>query len=320
LDVPFLAWVGLAAAVAIFVVLDLFVLHRGHHEVSLREAALGTIGWTLLGLAFTGVVALLGDRHDATEYVTGFLLEKTLSLDNVAVFAVLFTGFAVPQLLRSRLLSIGVLAALALRIVFIAAGLVALNAVHAVLYGFGALLIVTGVRMITRRGAAEPRPADSRALRWLTRIIPLTPEYDGDRYLTRRRTAQGRLRRHATPLLAVIIAIAAADVVFAVDSIPAVFGVTTEPFLVVSANAFAVLGLRPTYFLLAGAMDRFVHLQTGLAIVLLGVGAKMLLADVVHIPVWVNLVGVVVVLGTSIGTSLLATRRNQPRPEATARP
>jgi tellurite resistance protein TerC len=307
LDVPFLVWGGLAAAIVVFVVLDLFVLHRGHHKVSLREAAIGTVGWTVLGLAFTGVVALLGDRENATEYVTGYLLEKTLSLDNVAVFAVLFTGFAVPELLRSRLLSIGVLAALALRIVFIAAGLVVLNAAHAVLYGFGALLVVTGVRMMARRGHEESPPRDSRVLALLGRVIPLTPDYDGDRYLTRRRSPGGRLRRHATPLLAAIIAIAAADVVFAVDSIPAVFGVTTEPFLVVSANAFAVLGLRPTYFLLAGAMDRFVHLQTGLAIVLLGVGAKMLLADVVHIPVWVNLAGVVTVLGVSILTSLRST-------------
>jgi tellurite resistance protein TerC len=307
LDVPFLVWGGLAAAIVVFVVIDLFVLHRGHHKVSLREAAIGTVGWTVLGLAFTGVVALLGDRENATEYVTGYLLEKTLSLDNVAVFAVLFTGFAVPELLRSRLLSIGVLAALALRIVFIAAGLVVLNAAHAVLYGFGALLVVTGVRMMARRGHEESPPRDSRVLALLGRVIPLTPDYDGDRYLTRRRSPGGRLRRHATPLLAAIIAIAAADVVFAVDSIPAVFGVTTEPFLVVSANAFAVLGLRPTYFLLAGAMDRFVHLQTGLAIVLLGVGAKMLLADVVHIPVWVNLAGVVTVLGVSILTSLRST-------------
>lgn len=307
MDVPFLVWGGLAAAIVVFVVIDLFVLHRGHHKVSLREAAIGTVGWTVLGLAFTGVVALLGDRENATEYVTGYLLEKTLSLDNVAVFAVLFTGFAVPELLRSRLLSIGVLAALALRIVFIAAGLVVLNAAHAVLYGFGALLVVTGVRMMARRGHEESPPRDSRVLALLGRVIPLTPDYDGDRYLTRRRSPGGRLRRHATPLLAAIIAIAAADVVFAVDSIPAVFGVTTEPFLVVSANAFAVLGLRPTYFLLAGAMDRFVHLQTGLAIVLLGVGAKMLLADVVHIPVWVNLAGVVTVLGVSILTSLRST-------------
>lgn len=325
MDVPFLAWAGLFAALVLFVALDLFVFHRGHHSVSLREATIGTVGWTLVGLAFTGVVLLLGDGHDATAYLTGYLLEKTLSLDNVAVFAVLFTAFAVPELLRSRLLSIGVLAALALRIVFIAAGLAVLNAVHAVLYVFGALLVFTGIRMMVRREEHEPRPNESRMLGLIGRILPLSQEYDGDRYVTRKRTAAGVLRRHATPLLAVIIAIATADVVFAVDSIPAVFAVTTEPFLVVSANAFAVLGLRPTYFLLAGAMDRFVHLQTGLAIVLIGVGAKMLLADVVHIPVWVNLAGVVLILGGAIGASLLSTRsapgeRAQPKPAAPARP
>jgi len=313
-DVPIVVWLGLAAALVVLAVLDLFVLHRGHHEVSVREAAIGTVGWTVLGLTFTGVVALLGDREDATAYVTGYLLEKTLSLDNVAVFAVLFAGFGVPELLRSRLLSIGVLAALVLRIVFIAAGLAVLDAVHAVLYGFGALLVFTGLRMLFKNDEHEPRPADSRALRLLGRVVPLSPDYDGQRYVTRRRTGAGKLRRHATPLLAAVIALAAADVVFAVDSIPAVFGVTTEPFLVVSANAFAVLGLRPTYFLLAGAMRRFVHLQIGLAIVLLGVGAKMLLADVVHIPTWLNLAGVIGIIGISIATSLLATPTAERQP------
>jgi TerC family integral membrane protein len=309
MDVPMVAWIGLAALIAVLAVLDLFVLHRGHHEVSIREALIGTIGWTALGFAFTAVVALLGDSHDSTAYVTGYLLEKTLSLDNVAVFAVLFAGFSVPRVMRSRLLSIGVLVALVLRIVFIAAGLAVLQAAHVVLYGFGALLVFTGLRMLVRH-EPEHEPKPSRALALVGRVLPISPDYDGDRYLTRRPTASGRIRRHATPLLAVIIAIAAADVVFAVDSIPAVFGVTTEPFLVVSANAFAVLGLRPTYFLLAGAMQRFVYLQAGLAIVLLGVGAKMLLADVVHIPAWANLAGVVVVLGVAIGLSL--GRRPQP--------
>lgn len=303
------AWIGLAGLIAGLAALDLFVLHRGHHEVSMREALAGTIGWTALGFAFAAVVALLGDSHDVTSYVTGYLLEKTLSLDNVAVFAVLFGGFAVPQVMRSRLLSIGVLLALALRIVFIAAGLAVLQAAHVVLYGFGALLVFTGLRMLVRR-EPEHGPRPSRALALIGRVLPLSPDYDGERYLTRRRTASNRLRLHGTPLLAAIIAVAAADVVFAVDSIPAVFGVTTEPFLVVSANAFAVLGLRPMYFLLAGAMQRFVYLQPGLAIVLLGIGAKMLLADVVHVPPWLNLAGVVIVLGAAIGLSL--GRRPQP--------
>lgn len=311
------AWIGLAALIAALAVLDLFVLHRGHHEVSMREAAIGTIGWTALGFAFAGVVGLLGDSHDTTAYITGYLLEKTLSLDNVAVFAVLFAGFAVPAVMRSRLLSIGVLVALLLRIVFIAAGLAVLQAAHVVLYGFGALLVFTGLRMLIRQEVEhEPRP--SRLLALVGRVLPMSAEYDGDRYVSRRPTPSGRLRRHATPLLAAIIAIAAADVVFAVDSIPAVFGVTTEPFLVVSANAFAVLGLRPTYFLLAGAMQRFVYLQAGLAIVLLGVGAKMLLADVVHIPAWLNLAGVVVVLGSAIGLSVARRPRLSPQTEPTA--
>jgi len=318
-------WLGFAAAIVVLAILDLFVLHRGHHEVSLREAAIGSVGWTVLGLAFTGVVALLGNRDDATAYVTGFLLEKTLSLDNVAVFAVLFAGFGVPELLRSRLLSIGVLAALVLRIVFIAAGLVVLEAVHAVLYGFGALLVITGVRMLTKHDEHEPRPADSRVLRLLGRVVPLSPDYDGQRYLTRRRTGAGRVQLHATPLLAAVIALAAADVVFAVDSIPAVFGITTSASLIVACNAFALMGLRQLYFMVGGLLTRLVYLSRGLAIVLAFIGVKMLLDPhlkehelrearwfQIEIDPNVSLAVVASIILTSMIISLIVARRGHP--------
>jgi tellurite resistance protein TerC len=302
-----LEWFALIATLVVLVVIDQFVLHRGNHIVTMRAAASASIGWTALGLAFSGVIARLDGGEAAHHYATAFLLEKTLSLDNVAVFAVLFTAFAIPETLRSRLLSWGVLAALLLRVVFIAAGLVLVSAAHAVLYVFGALLVFTGVRMLFRRtdGAAGPPPS-GRVLRLVGRVLPLTTSYDRARYITR--DSADRTRRVGTPLLSALVAIAAADVVFAVDSIPATFAITTEPFLVVAANAFAVLGLRPLYFLLAGALERFVHLSVSLAAVLVFIGGKMLLADVVHVPVAATLAVVAVLLAAGVVTSWLADR------------
>jgi tellurite resistance protein TerC len=319
MNVAALEWSALLATLLVLVVIDLFVLHRGNHIVTMRAAASASIGWTALGLGFAGVIAWLDGGESAHHYVTAFLLEKTLSLDNVAVFAVLFTAFAIPQTLRSRLLSWGVLAALVLRIMFIAAGLALVSAAHAVLYVFGALLIFTGVRMLLHRtGDADAQPPSGRALRVVGRVLPLTTSYDGARYVTRDPAGRTR-RRVGTPLLSALIAIAAADVVFAVDSIPATFAITTEPFLVVAANAFAVLGLRPLYFLLAGALDRFVHLSISLAAVLVFIGAKMLLADVVHVPVGATLAVVAVLLAAGVATSWFADRSARPSSGDTVR-
>lgn len=307
MNVAVLQWSALIATLIVLVVVDLFVLHRGNHVVTMRAAASATIGWTALGLGFAGVVAWLDGGESAHHYVTAFLLEKTLSLDNVAVFAVLFTAFAIPEHLRSRLLSWGVLAALLLRVVFIAAGLALVSAAHAVLYLFGALLIFTGIRMLFHRSTdSAGQPPSGRAVRLVSRVLPLTTSYDGARYVTR--DPAGRARRVGTPLLSALVAIAAADVVFAVDSIPATFAITTEPFIVVAANAFAVLGLRPLYFLLAGALDRFVHLSISLAAVLVLIGAKMVLADVLHVPVGITLAVVAVLLAAGVATSWIGER------------
>ena len=307
MNVAALEWSALIATLIVLVVVDLFVLHRGNHVVTMRAAASASIGWTALGLGFAGVIAWLDGGESAHHYVTAFLLEKTLSLDNVAVFAVLFTAFAIPEALRSRLLSWGVLAALVLRVVFIAAGLALVSAAHAVLYVFGALLVFTGIRMLLHR-SSDPAatPPSGRALRLVGRVLPLTTAYDRARYITR--DPGDPTRRVGTPLLSALVAIAAADVVFAVDSIPATFAITTEPFLVVSANAFAVLGLRPLYFLLAGALERFVHLSISLAAVLVFIGGKMILADVVHVPVGATLAVVVALLAAGVATSWIADR------------
>lgn len=312
MNVAALEWSALIATVVMLVVVDLFVLHRGNHIVTMRAAASASIGWTALGLGFAGVIAWLDGGESAHDYVTAFLLEKTLSLDNVAVFAVLFTAFSIPEALRSRLLSWGVLAALVLRVLFIAAGLALVSAVHTVLYVFGAFLVFTGVRMLRHRSDSGGNPPSGRALRIVGRVLPLTTSYDGARYVTRDQA--DRTRRVGTPLLSALIAIAAADVVFAVDSIPATFAITTDPFVVVAANAFAVLGLRPLYFLLAGALDRFVHLSISLAAVLVFIGAKMLLADVIHVPTGITLAVVVGLLAVGVATSWVGERLARPDP------
>ena len=311
MNVAALEWSALIATLIVLVVVDLFVLHRGNHIVTMRAAASASLGWTALGLGFAGVIVWLDGGESAHHYVTAFLLEKTLSLDNVAVFAVLFTAFAIPERLRSRLLSWGVLAALVLRVVFIAAGLALVSAAHAVLYVFGALLVFTGIRMLLHRSAdSSGQPPSGRALRLVGRVLPLTTSYEGARYVTR--DPSDRTRRVGTPLLSALVAIAAADVVFAVDSIPATFAITTEPFLVVAANAFAVLGLRPLYFLLAGALERFVHLPISLAGVLVFIGAKMLFADLVHVPVGITLAVVAVMLAAGVATSWISERASRP--------
>jgi tellurite resistance protein TerC len=241
----------------------------------------------------------LGDR--AGEYYAGYLIEKSLSVDNIFVFALLFSFFAVPAAYQHRLLFWGVLGALVFRGLFIAAGAALLENFHWVIYVFGGFLVWTGVKM-ARQGEAEVHPERNPMLRLLRRVMPVTDSYVGTRFFVRRDR-----RTWATPLFAVLVAVETTDVLFAVDSIPAIFAVTDEAFLVFTSNAFAILGLRALYFLLAGLMDRFVYLKYGLAAILVFVGVKMLLVDVWHIPIALSLAVIAAVLGVSVALSLRAT-------------
>jgi tellurite resistance protein TerC len=301
-DVPLWAWGAVGALIVAMLLLDLLVFHREAHEVTMREAATSSAMWVALGLAFGAVVWMVWGGDRAGEYYAGYLIEKSLSVDNIFVFALLFSFFAVPAAFQHRLLFWGVLGALVFRGLFIAAGAALLENFHWVIYVFGGFLVWTGVRM-ARHGDAEVHPERNPMLRLLRRVMPVTDSYVGTRFFVRRDR-----RTWATPLFAVLVAIETTDVLFAVDSIPAIFAVTDEPFIVFTSNAFAILGLRALYFLLAGLMDRFVYLKYGLAAILVFVGVKMLLVDVWHIPIALSLAVIAAVLGVSVALSLRVTR------------
>jgi tellurite resistance protein TerC len=301
MDVPLWLWFAVLGVIVAMLAVDLFA-HRGSSEIGVREACLWSAVWLSLGLGFGLVVWAGWGGERAGEYYAGYLIEKSLAVDNVFVFALIFTAFAVPRVHQHRVLFFGVLGALVLRALFIGAGAALIEAAHWVLYGFGALLLWTAWKMFRDR-EDHYDPKQSRSWRLLSRVVPSTPDYEGARFWVRR---SGRLL--ATPLLLVLLLVEVSDVIFAVDSIPAVFAVTTEPFLVFTSNVFAILGLRALYFLLADLMHRFPHLKTGLAVILGFVGAKMLLADVVHVPIAVSLAVIAAVLTASIVPGLRAAR------------
>jgi tellurite resistance protein TerC len=304
IDVPSWGWGALVAAIATLLVADLLVVHRRPHAIGFREAAVESTAWILLGIGFTGVVAVWFGGQAAGEYITGYVIEKSLSVDNVFVWAVLFSYFGVPREYQFRVLFWGIFGALALRAGFIFAGVAVLERFEWVLYVFGVFLLVTAVR-IARHRESEVHPDRNPVLRIVQRIVPSTNEYDGQKLFSRR---TGRIL--ATPLFVVLVLVETTDVVFAVDSVPAILGISREPFIVFSSNAFAILGLRALYFLLAGLAGRFRYLNIGLGFILGLVGVKMLLAGVYHVPTWLSLGAIVVALVTSITASLRADRRD----------
>ena len=314
MDVSLWIWFAVLGVIVAMLAVDL-VAHRGAHEVSVKEATAWSALWLALGLGFGLVIwAGWGSQH-AGEYFAGYLIEKSLAVDNIFVFALIFTAFAVPRAYQHRVLFLGVLGALVMRAIFIAAGTALIDSLHWVLYAFGALLIFTGWKMYrTRDGHADP--AQGRAYRMLTRLVPHTAEYHGQKFWLRK---AGRLV--ATPLLMVLLLVEISDLIFAVDSLPAIFAVTTDPFLVYTSNAFAILGLRALYFLLADLMHRFRYLKTGLAAILGFVGVKMLLVDVVKVPIAVSLTVIATILAMAILTSLRSTHTpTAPTDAAAARP
>jgi tellurite resistance protein TerC len=297
-------WVVLGVLIIGMLTLDLFVFHRDAHEVGLREAAVWSAIWIGLGLGFGGLVFAWRGSTAGTEYLAGYLIEKSLSMDNVFLFAMLFSYFAVPAQYQHRVLFWGVLGAIVFRAIFIAAGTTLLDAFHFLIYGFGLLLLLTGVRMWRAKGHAV-HPERNVVLRLVRRVIPVSADYDGQRLFTRH---AGKLM--ATPLFAVLVVVETTDIMFAIDSIPAIFAITTDPFIVFSSNAFAILGLRSLYFLLAGLIDRFVYLKQGLAALLVFAGVKILVADVWKIPVTLSLGVILAILAIAVVASIAANRRS----------
>lgn len=299
-------WVAFVGLILALLALDLFVFHREAHEVSFREATKFSIFWIVLGLAFGGVIFAWRGSQAGGEYLTGYLLEKSLAVDNIFVFAVLFTYFAVPPKYQHRVLFWGIVGALVFRAIFIAGGAALLEAFHWAMYVFGAFLVATGIRLATHRDV-EVHPERNPVLRLFRRVVPSTTRYHGQRFVVRE---AGRLV--ATPLFAVLVMVETTDILFAVDSIPAIFAVTRDPFLVFTSNAFAILGLRALYFMLAGMIRRFIYLKVGLSVVLVFVGVKMLVADLYKVPIWASLLFIALTIGVSIWISLRATANGGP--------
>ena len=299
--VPWWAWAAVLGVIVVMLAIDLFA-HREAHVVGVREAAAWSGLWVALGVAFGAVVWWVWGGEFAAQYYAGYVIEKSLAVDNVFVFAVIFSYFAVPREYQHRVLFYGVLGALVFRAVFIAAGSVLIASFAWILYVFGGFLVLTGIRMARHR--AETIDIErSVVLRLFRRVVPVTDTYHGQRFLIRRGG-----RWVATPLLAVLVLVEVTDIVFAVDSIPAIFAVTQQPFLVFTSNAFAILGLRAMYFLLADLMHRFVYLKLGLALVLVWVGIKMLLLEVYKIPTTASLAVVVLILTLAVAASWRSTR------------
>jgi tellurite resistance protein TerC len=296
-------WIGFSLFVLTMMVLDLGVFHRKAHIVSLREASIWTVIWISLALTFNAVVYIWRGHQSALEFLTGYIIEWSLSMDNVFVFAVILNYFAVPKEHQHRVLFWGILGAVVMRLSFILIGTALLKKFHWIIYIFGAFLIYTGIKMFLHRGG-EIHPEKNPLLKLANRWLAVTPTYQGQKFFVRQNG-----RRLATPLFLVLIVVEATDVVFAVDSIPAIFGITRDPFIVFTSNVFAILGLRALYFLLAGMMGMFRYLDNGLAVVLCFIGAKMLLNEVYHIPIGISLGVVCLILAVSVIASIYAAKK-----------
>jgi tellurite resistance protein TerC len=309
-------WVGFAAIVLAMLAIDLFVVGGGkQHRVSMREAAAWSGIWVGVSFAFAaalwwyldGAAGRAVANETALEFVTGYLIEKSLAVDNVFVWLMLFSFFAVPPELQKRVLIYGVLGAVAMRTIMIFAGVWLIAQFHWLLYVFGAFLLITGIKMWW---FADEKPdlANNPVVKWIRGHMKVTSELHGERFFVMQEQS-GKWLRFATPLFLVLVLVEITDLIFAVDSIPAIFAITTDPFIVLTSNVFAILGLRSMYFLLADMADRFSLLKYGLAIVLIFVGAKMMLIDVLKIPVPISLGVVAMIIATSV---ILSMRKDAP--------
>ncbi|HJX28521.1 MAG TPA: TerC family protein [Thermoanaerobaculia bacterium] len=295
-------WAGFNVFVLAMLALDLGVFHRKAHEVSMKEATAWSAVWISLALLFNvGIWHFMGPQA-GVEFLTGYLIEKSLSVDNIFVIALLFGYFAVPSLYQHRVLFWGILGALVMRAAFILAGAALLESFHWIIYIFGGFLILTGIKMALARDT-EIHPEHNPLMKLVRRLFPVTSDYRGQKFFVRE---NGKL--WATPLFLVLVMVESTDLVFAVDSIPAIFAVTKDPFIVYTSNVFAILGLRSLYFLLAGVMQKFIYLKLGLSAILVFVGVKMTIVDFYKIPSSISLLVIATLLAISIGASLWKTR------------
>jgi len=321
---PFEFWIAFNGVVLSLLLLDLFVFHRGAHAVSMKEAVAWSIFWVSLSLAFGGFVWHWKGAEKALQFFTGYVIEYSLSVDNIFIFVLIFTYFQVPPQFQYRVLFWGIMGAFIMRGIMIGLGALLISQFHWILYVFGALLIISGYKML-RSGEEEVHLETNPILRMCKRYLPISPKYDGANFTTYVEepvassespdgaTPHFRKVWKLTPLALVLIVVEFTDLLFAVDSIPAIFAVTTDPFIVYTSNVCAILGLRSLYFLLAGIMDKFSYLKVGLGLVLTFVGTKMLFSDVFHIPPVVSLFVVVGILAVAIIASLIKSNRDERR-------
>ena len=297
-------WLGFTGLVVALLILDLGVLNRRSHVLSFKEAMSWSLGLIAFALLFGLFILWREGSQPALEYYTGYLIELSLSVDNLFVFILIFNYFGVPAEAQPKVLKWGILGAIVMRMLMIALGALLLERFEWIIYVFGGILVLTGVRMLTQK---EDRiePEKNPIVRLARRVMPFTHSYDGAHFFTR----SGTGRRYATPLLLVLLVVEWSDLVFAIDSIPAIFAVTRDPFLVYSSNVFAILGLRALFFVLAGMMDKFVYLKPGVALILVFVGIKMVLSYWVHVPIVVSLLVILLTLATAVGLSLRRTAR-----------
>jgi tellurite resistance protein TerC len=305
LHVPPAYWIAFCAGTVVLLILDMFVFHRHAHEPSLRESAMWTVFWCSLALAFNGWIWWKFDADTAVTFFTGYLVEWSLSMDNVFVFVVIFAYFGVPLKYQYRVLFWGILGAIVMRLTFILVFGELLKRYEWILYFFGAFLLYTGIKLARAHGA-ETHPDQNIVLRFARRRLRVAEGSHGDHFFVRQND-----RLYVTSLFLVLLVIESTDVVFAVDSVPAIFAITQEPFIVFTSNVFAIMGLRALYFLLAGVMNFFRYLSYGLSAILIFIGVKMLLHHWWKPEPWQSLLVIVFLLGTSIVASLVAARRER---------
>ncbi|MFZ4546240.1 MAG: TerC family protein [Bacteroidales bacterium] len=298
MEEPIVFWILFNAFVVLMLALDLGVFHRKTHEVSLKEALTWTFVWVLLALSFNAIIYYWRGSQQALEFFTGYLIEKALSVDNIFVFIMIFTYFQIPSKYQHKILFWGILGALIMRVIFIFAGVALIEKFHFTIYIFGALLIYTGIKMFNHNNA-KIEPDKNPVIRFFKKFMPVTHQLHEDKFFVR---IDGT--RFATPLFLVLILIETTDLIFAVDSIPAILAITQDQFIVYTSNVFAILGLRSLYFALAGVVHRFWLLSYGLAVVLVFVGIKMLLIDVYKIPIEWSLIFIAIIITLSIVLSL----------------
>ncbi len=307
-DVGIEIWIAFNVFLLGMLALDLGVFHRRDHEISLKEALIWSLIWTLLALAFNGLIYAWQGPQKALEFFTGYLIERSLSMDNIFVFLLIFSYFAVPARYQYKVLFWGILGALVMRILFILTGVALIERFHWLIYVMGAFLVFTGIKLGLER-EKKVEPERNPVLRLVRRVLPITEDYESGRFFVRR---AGRLL--GTPLLVVLVVVESTDLVFAIDSIPAILAITLDPFIVYTSNAFAILGLRALYFAVAGLMRMFYYLHYGLAAILVFVGLKMLLVDLYKIPIVVALGAVALILTISVIASLLWPKEPKPLP------